>query len=330
MIDIIMVGAGGIAKAHASSLLKIAEANIVGVVDLNREKAEAMANTVGASVYDRLEDCVDSVDVVYILTPPSTHRELALKAIDAGKHVVCEKPIAISVADAVAMVQAAKQANVKLMIAFNQRFRKGFKRLKTWVDEGRSGVLVNMWSQRMGMGIPRGYNWRTDPQLMCGMSIESLSHDIDLIRWIAGEIVDVRANIVISNPDLEGFDDNAQVVFTLANGGTAVIHASWSSHLGMNSRGVIGTHGTAVVDGPGLWDSQNFRWKTSDMEHERVEVINDSFANSGSYETENRYFIDCLVNERQPTITGIDGLAALKVSHAILDSHHKKEVITIK
>ena len=241
MIDIIMVGAGGIAKAHARSLLKIAEAKVVGVVDLNREKAEAMANTMGASVYGRLEDCVDFADLVYILTPPSTH-----------------------------------------------------------------------------------------PQLMCGMSIESLSHDIDLIRWTAGEIVDVRANIVISNPDLEGFDDNAHVVFTLANGGTAVIHASWSSHLGMNSRGVIGTHGTAVVDGPGLWDSRNFRWKTSDMEHESIEVINDSFANSDSYEMENRYFIDCLVSERQPTITGLDGLAALKVSHAILDSHHKKQVITIK
>ena len=95
------------------------------------------------------------------------------------------------------MVQAAKQADVKLMVAFNNRFRKGFKRLKEMVNAGTLGKLVNMWSQRIGRGIPQGYNWRTDPQLMCGMSIESLSHDIDLIRWIAGEIVDVRANIVV-------------------------------------------------------------------------------------------------------------------------------------
>ena len=328
-VNIVIVGAGGIARTHGSSLMCISGANIVGVVDPNTERAETLASTVGATAYENLEDCVDEADVVYILTPPSTHRELALKAIQAGKHVVCEKPISISLDDAEAMVQAAKQADVKLMIAFNNRFRKGFNRLREMVNAGTLGKLVNMWSQRIGRGIPQGYNWRTDPQLMCGMSIESLSHDIDLIRWIAGEIVDVRANIVVSNPDLKGFDDNAHVVMTLSNGGTAVIHASWSSHLGMNARGVIGTLGTAVVDGPGLWTGKHFRWKTCEMEHEHIEVIDDSYATSNCYEMESRHFLDCIANDLPPAITGADGLAALKVSHAILNSHHKKEVISL-
>lgn len=327
MINIVLVGAGGIARTHGSSLMRIPSANIVGIVDPNKERAEILASTVGATAYEHLEDCVDGADVVYILTPPSTHRELALKAIEAGKHVVCEKPISISLDDAEAMVQAAEQADVKLMIAFNNRFRTGFNRLKEMVHAGTLGTLVNMWSQRIGPGIPQGYNWRTDPQLMCGMSIEFLSHDIDLIRWIAGEIVDVRANIVVSNPDLRDFDDNAHVVLTLSNGGTAVIHASWSSHLGMNARGVIGTLGTAVVEGPGLWAGKHFRWKTCEMEHEHIEVIDDSYATSNCYEMESRHFIDCIANDLPPAITGADGLAALKVSHAILDSHHKKEVI---
>ena len=329
MVNIVMVGAGGIARTHGSSLLRIPGANIVGVVDPNEERAKTLASTVGAPVYENLEDCVAEADVVYILTPPSTHQELALKAIKASKHVVCEKPIAISLDDAETMVQAAEQADVKLMIAFNNRFREGFKRLREMVNAGTLGKLVNMWSQRIGPGIPQGYNWRTDPHLMCGMSIESLSHDIDLIRWIAGEIVDVCANIVVSNPNLKGFDDNAHVVLTLSNGGTAVIHASWSSHLGMNARGVIGTLGTAVVDGPGLWHSKHLRWKTCEMEHECVEVINDSYDVSNCYEMENRHFIDCIANDLPPAITGADGLAALKVSHAILDSHHKKEVISL-
>ena len=127
MINIVMVGAGGIARTHSSSLMHISGANIVGVVDSNRERAETLAGTVGATAYANLDDCVDRADVVYILTPPSTHRELALKAIQAGKHVVCEKPISISLDDAVTMVRAAKQADVKLMIAFNNRFRTGFK-----------------------------------------------------------------------------------------------------------------------------------------------------------------------------------------------------------
>ncbi len=329
MVNIVIVGAGGISRTHSSSLMRIATANIVGVVDPNEERAQTLASAVGASVYKNLEDCVDRADVVYILTPPSTHRELALTAINAGKHVVCEKPISISLDDAEAMVQSAKQADVKLMIAFNNRFRKGFNRLREMANSGTLGKIINMWSQRIGPGIPQGYNWRTDPQLMCGMSIESLSHDIDLIRWTAGEIVDVRANIVASNPDLKGFDDNAHVVLTLSNGGTAVIHASWSSHLGMNTRGVIGTLGTAVVDGPGLWDGRHFRWKTCEMTDEHIEVINDSYATSDCYELENRHFLDCVTNDLPPTITGADGLAALKVSHAILDSHYKKTVISL-
>lgn len=329
MVDIVMVGAGGISRTHSGALMRIPGASIVGIVDPNEERAETLASAAGASTYKRLEDCVDRADVVYILTPPSTHRELTLTAINAGKHVVCEKPISISLDDAEAMVQAAKHADVKLMIAFNNRFRKGFNRLREMANTGTLGKFVNMWSQRIGPGIPQGYNWRTDPQLMCGMSIESLSHDIDLIRWIAGEIVDVRANIVASNPDLKGFDDNAHVVLTLSNGGTAVIHASWSSHLGMNARGVIGTLGTAVVDGPGLWDGRHFRWKTCEMAHEHIEVINDSYATSDCYELENRHFLDCVANDLSPTTTGADGLAALKVSHAILDSHHKKTVISL-
>ena len=93
MVNIVMVGAGGIARTHGSSLMRIPGANIVGVVDPNKERAETLASTVGATVYENLEDCVAGADVVYILTPPSTHRELVLKAIKAGKHVVCEKPM---------------------------------------------------------------------------------------------------------------------------------------------------------------------------------------------------------------------------------------------
>ena len=155
-VNIVIVGAGGIARTHGSSLMGISGANIVGVVDPNTERAATLASTVGATAYENLKDCVDEADVVYILTPPSTHRELALKAIQAGKHVVCEKPISISLDDAEAMVQAAKQADVKLMIAFNNRFRKGFNRLREMVHAGTLGKLVNMWSQRIGREFLKG------------------------------------------------------------------------------------------------------------------------------------------------------------------------------
>ena len=78
---------------------------------------------------------------------------------------------------------------------------------------------------------------------------------------------------------------------TLSNGGTAVIHASWSSHLGMNARGVIGTLGTAVVEGSGLWTGKHIRWQTCEMEQECIEVIDDSYATSNCYEMEKPAFL---------------------------------------
>lgn len=335
MVKVALVGAGGIARAHAKCLRENPDAEIVAVVDTNGKAAEEMAAVFcpprgraggGTGAFERLSDCLGEVDLVYVLTPPSFHGEIAVEALSRGRHVVCEKPISVSLEDAEAMVRAAAEAGVKLMMAFNQRFRRGFRRLKEVVGSGSLGEVVSFWSQRIGMGIPRGYNWRTDPKLLCGMSVESLSHDIDIVRWIAGEIADVRANVVESRADFPGFDDNANVVMTLAGGGTALIHASWSSHIGRNSRGVIGTKGAACLEGPGLWTLETFRWKTEEMEDEAVEVLNDA---DFAYAEENDHFIDCVLNDREPSVTGADGLAALRVSRAILESHREKVVVSL-
>lgn len=328
MVKIALVGAGGIAKRHAEAIGAIDGANIVAVVDVIRDKAVNLAASCGATAYEKMEDCLPEVDVVYVLTPPSLHRELVVRAVEAGKHVMVEKPIAIEIADAEAMVDAARKAGVKLATAFNMRFRKGFVRLKETIESGRLGDVVNCWSQRLGMGVGSGKNWRTTRGLLCGMSIESLSHDIDMTRWLVGEIRDVRAKTFETRKDLPGFDDNANIVFSLTNGGIATIHASWSSHIGRNSRGVIGTKGTAMIQGDGLWGLKWFHLKTSDMENEIIEVINDEL-DVASYREESRHFIDCVKRDLQPTVTGEDGLAALRLSHGILTSHREDRVIQI-
>ena len=329
MIKIAFLGAGGIAQAHARALAEIPDAELTGVFDINPERAEATASKYGAEAHAAVEDCIAASDAVYILTPPSTHRKLALAAIRARKHVLCEKPIAIAVDDAEAIVEAAQQAGVWLMTAFNHRFRKGFIRLKEIVESGVLGDVVTFWCQRIGMGISAAhYNWRTDPELMCGMSIESLSHDIDLIRWIAGEITDVRAILAASRPEIPGFDDHAHAIFSLVGGGAATLHATWSSQIGTNSRGVVGTKGAAILRGPGQWDLNTFHWKTANMEHQMVEVINDGF-DGHSYLEENRHFIASISAGVRPSITGEDGLAALRVSHAMHASHRKGAVVAL-
>jgi myo-inositol 2-dehydrogenase/D-chiro-inositol 1-dehydrogenase len=328
VVNVALIGAGGIAGRHAEAFAGIENARIVAVVDTIQPKADQLAGACGATAYPTVEACLPHADVAYILTPPSSHRELALQAIRAGKHVLVEKPIASEISDAEAMVEAARQTKVKLMVGFNMRFRRGFVRLKEAVQSGSLGQPIHFWSQRLGMGVGAGPNWRTTPGLLCGMSVESLSHDIDLLRWLVGEVIDVRANVSESRPELPGFDDNANVVCTLAKGGTALIHASWSSHLGRNSRGVIGTQGTAMVAGSGLWNLDQFHIKTTSMKYERIDVLNDKL-DVQSYRDESRHFLDCVQNDRQPLVTGKDGLAALRISHAILASHRERQVVSL-
>jgi predicted dehydrogenase len=327
-INIAIVGAGGIAKRHVEGLRTIDSARIRAVVDVVPEKAEQMAATCGATVYRDLGACLHEVDLVYVLTPPSFHRELAVEAMEAGKHVMVEKPIAIHLEDAEAMVAAARRAGVHLMVAFNMRFRRGFRRLKQALESGVLGSPINFWSQRLGMGVGGGENWRTTPELLCGMTVESLSHDIDLIRWLAGEIQEVRAVVQESRGDLPGFDDNASILFTLASGATATLHASWSSHLPWNSRGIVGTRGTAMVDGRGLWDLTHFHLKTVDMEHETIEVLDEKL-DVHSYREESRHLIECLLQGEPPSITGEDGLQALRVSHAILAAQRENRTVSL-
>lgn len=331
MVQIALVGAGDVGRYHAEALQQISDARVVGVVDPQRERAEAVAEICASKAYSGLEACLERVDLVYVLTPPSLHRDLVLAAVRAGKHVVCEKPISVSLADAEAMVRAAREADVKLMVGFNQRFRKGFRRLKELVDSGQLGSILNVWSQRLSQRLSRqqgGYNWRTDPQLQCGMSIESLSHDIDLVRWMAGEIDEVCATVRESDPDTPGFDDHANVIFRLADGGMGTIHACWSSHLETNFRGVIGTRGAAFLQGSGLWNLETLRWQTDGMDREKVETLGDIFGPQ-SYLDEDRHFVECVLHDWQPGVTGEDGLAALRVSHAILASERKRAVVRL-
>jgi len=328
MLKIAIVGTGGIAQRHMRGLATIPDARFVAMVDRDRKRAEEAAHIFGGEVFDTLKDALPHVDVVYVLTPPSFHRELSVQALRAKKQVIVEKPIAIKIEDAESMVEEAEKAGVQLIVTFNMRFRKGFRKLKATVESGKLGPIVNLWSQRLGIGFGEEYNWRTDPKLLCGMSIESLSHDIDLIRWFGGDISNVRANTYNSRKDLPGFDDSANVALTMKSGAGAMIHSCWHSYAGLNSRGVVGEEGTAYVSGPGLWECTGLHWKTKDMENEQIEVFHDPL-DDASYLEENRHFLECIDEGSTPLVTGMDGLKALRVSHGILKSSRENCIVTI-
>jgi len=330
----VIIGAGGIAHPHAKSLIKLG-VQIAGVLDVNEKNARAFSGLYGCPVIHDLDEALGEVDMIHLLTPPSQRLGYVRKAAEAGKHIFIEKPIAITISDAEKIIASARDNKVKLMVNYNHRFRDGFLMLKEAFDNGLLGEVVSLYSQRFGAGhgFLRAFepSWRTDKNLLCGMCIESISHDIDMLLQIAGSIDTVSAVVSETIAALPGFDNNVSVSFRTAKGAVGSIHASWTSHLGHSERGVIGTKGSAVISGNDLFSFEEFTIRTEDMPYPRVTKVNELFSliEDHSYDRTNKHFMDCVINDTQPGASGEDGLRALKISHAILESSRLGKAVKV-
>lgn len=338
-VRVAVVGTGGIARQHGLALAENIDAEIVAAVDIDRERREQFAARWGGKPFDRLDPALKRCDAVYVLTPPGFRREYAVQAIAAGKHVFCEKPLSITVDDGAAIVEAAERQDVVAVTGFNQRYRTGYRRLHDTARGGSLGTLHHFWCQRFGMGAGalgtvRGSNWRTAPATLCGMTVESLSHDIDLVRWIMADEVAAVSGVTSSTAtELDGLDNNAHVLLRLRSGASAVINASWSSRIGFNSRGVLGTRGTAFVSGTalgnnGIWCSREFHRKTDHDEFEIVEMLQDDLDDQ-SYRRQTDDFIESIATGRRNPASVADGHKALQVSQAILQSAQSGETVRL-
>jgi len=327
-----IVGAGFAARCHVAALRSLG-VPVVGIVGVAREHAAGLASSCGAVAFDRLDDVIDKVDVVHICTPPTARLEFALTAIGAGKHVLIEKPMAFEIGHAEAIVQAARDAGVKLAVGFNHRFRPGFQKLKSIVHSGALGEVTSAFVHRYAVAGSSGTGnvWRQAAGSAIGMTIESLAHDFEMLLELVGDVVDVKANVRGTLPDVPEFDNNADIIMKLKSGGGALIHASWSSLLSYGARGVIGTKGAAILSGPNLWDFDVLRVKTEDMAEEEVTAIGDIYEvqNNQSYVMENQHFFESIATGSALEIDGAIGLKTLKISHAVLGASRTNRTVTV-
>ncbi|MGJ3241754.1 MAG: Gfo/Idh/MocA family protein [Opitutales bacterium] len=329
-LRVAVVGSGEIAEQHGRALQANPRAKVSAVVDVSEANATRFAARWGGRSYPTLEACLETVDAVYILTPPSVRTGYTLAAIAAGKHVFCEKPLAGTEADARKILSAAAASPVVSMMGLNMRYRTGFGRLREAVKAGELGRPRHFWRQRFGTGPGASgkitdNNWRTDPAFAVGMTVESFSHDADLLRWILeDEVVWVSAIVYGTVPDLPAFDNNAYVLFRTAGGVSATITASWTSWISCNECGILGETGTAFLSGSapgnnGIWCSREYHVRTDRDAYERVEMIHDDLDGT-SYVRETEDFINAILDGTSP-LTGIrDGYETMRISNAVLES----------
>ena len=232
MIKFALLGCGRIAKRHSDLLGggHINGAKLVGVCDVIRERADAIGSRYGVPAYYDLERLLEQqdVDVVSVLTPSGLHPIHAIAIAKAGKHVVVEKPMALRLDDADAMIEACDAAGVKLFVVKQNRFNVPVVKAREALDAGRFGRLV-LGTVRVRWCRDQSYYdqdaWRGTWAYDGGVLANQASHHIDMLEWFFGDVVSVHARAITALVKIEA-EDTAIATLKFRNGALGIIEAT--------------------------------------------------------------------------------------------------------
>jgi predicted dehydrogenase len=219
-----VVGCGAVAEWHASNgyAALTDSVELVAVCDRRHDRATAIASPFGASVYHNVDDLLADkrVDAVDLCVPHPVHAEVAVKALEAGRHVLVEKPIATSVGDAERMVETAERRGLTLCVSENYPFLEPFQRAREIIQTGEIGQLVSLRSHRVGFlsGIWLRDGWRQNAEVAGGgMLLDQGCHYVNILRMLGGDIDEVCAFSSTTRSDWKG-EDTATLILKFASG----------------------------------------------------------------------------------------------------------------
>ncbi|MBI5833775.1 MAG: Gfo/Idh/MocA family oxidoreductase [Armatimonadetes bacterium] len=253
------VGAGGVARRRMlPAVAGLPQVRVGAVMVREMARAEAIAAEFGAdAAYDDVHAMLADprLEAVYIATPPASHRALVEAAAAAGRHILLEKPMALTVADCEAMEQAAERAGVLLSVCFPMRHSAAMVRLRDWLLAGDLGDCTYLRAQMAKWYPLDAVLWRADPaQAGGGVVMDLGSHLLDLAVWLVGPLASVEAQVA-SRAWAVPVEDSALLALRFESGALGVLEMSFATAGNHTAVEVYGTHGTArQVDG-GLWRS---------------------------------------------------------------------------
>ena len=308
-----IVGCGLIGQKRAAAA---ARHEIVAVSDLVPARAEALAARTGARVVEHWQDLVPlDLDIVLVATTHDTLAAIARAAVEAGKHVLVEKPGARSLAELQPLVEAARRCDRIVKVGFNHRFHPGFLKAREIVDSGALGPLM-LVRGRYGHGGRPGMEteWRCRPEAGGGELIDQGSHLIDLSRWFLGDLTLGFGAALTLFWDIP-VDDNCFLALTAVGGAVAWLHASWSEWKNMFCFELYGRDGKLTVDGLGGsygTEKLTFHRMLPGMGPPETTIWEYPFPDT-SWEREFDEFIAAIVEGRRPCGDLADATAMLAV-----------------
>ena len=332
---ICLVGAGRAGMIHAVNFRsRIQNADLAAVVDPFEDAAKAACKTLEIDRYYldyKQAVCEADIDAFVVVSPTKYHRDIVVDCANAGKHILCEKPMGITETECDDMIDAADRNNVKLQIGFMRRHDESFRQAKMAVDSGEIGEVVMVKSVSHGPSKP--HEWMLDLKKSNGVLAEIGSHDIDTVRWFAGSEFESLYAVAGNYKNKEVADkypdyyDTVLLTGTFENGVQGCVDAAAYSQYGYDARvEILGTHGIIHVGKNNAYNMQVIKKDKS---------INSTFIDSwrtlfkDAYVREDEHFIDCILNDKQPEVTGIDGKMAVKIVKAGNESIKEKKIVKL-
>ena len=322
MFNIGLVGAGFMGRTHSAAFEQIPGARISAICSRNPDNARPLADQWGAQVYDSLGEMLEkeALDAVDICLPTHLHRETTELAAAAGKHVFCEKPIAATEEDALAMIAACRQAGVVLMIGHVARFNPEYAAARQQLLDGALGKPGVVRTSRVSE-FPSWAAWYSDYG-NSGTLIDLAIHDFDFLRWCLGPVKRVFTHQVSA----EKFD-HSLTILRFASGAMAHVEASWAYPAGTTiqvSLEIAGSHGLALFDRQKAYPIHTYHQDGGGR------AVPDNPAARNHYVRELEHFLDCILHRKEPLTTGEEALESLLISLAAVQSAQSGQPVELE
>jgi predicted dehydrogenase len=321
-------------RNHAVHFRDAEEAVLVALCDLNEDRLRQVAEeTHPWRTYTRWEDVVSDpeIDAVAIALPNALHEPVAIRALEAGKHVLCEKPLAMNAAQGERVVATARRLNRKLMVHFNYRFQAPSQCIKEAIDAGVLGHIYfarTVWHRKRG--IPNLGSWFTQKSMAGGGALIDLGiHRLDLALWLMGYPRPVSVsgttynqlgrNLAEAAGKVFDVDDLAAAFIRFENGASLVLEASWASNTDKRedqSTQLFGLNAGAVIRN---WD-EGYQYEARIFRPEGDDVISEYPRWPDWVETPQQHFCRAILNNTEPMATGEQGLLVMRLLDAIYES----------
>jgi len=301
-LNVAVIGCGVWGRNHVRVLSDLKNVDLTYISDVSEKVASEIAHK------NHLEYCTDpqmlfdnpEIDAVTICTPTVTHADLATRAIEAGKHVLVEKPMTDTVEEAEKLIKLSKSKGVKLSVGFIERFNPAIQEAIKIISEGTIGDVilahtrrVSRWPVRIG-----------DVGVIKDLAI----HDIDIMNQLFG--IEAGTVYATAGKIQHSFEDYANIMMCYPNNRGAIVETNWLTPRKVRTLTVTGTEGIVNVE---------FITQTLTIENEK-QIVQPFIGNGEPLRLELENFVDAIINDVPPKITGEDGLRALKVCEAAIES----------